>query len=550
MHQALYRKWRPRTFDDVRGQDPIVNVLRYEVLQGKPSHAYLFCGSRGTGKTTCAKILAKAVNCEHPENGNPCGKCGSCLSIDGGFSTDVVEMDAASNTGVEYIRDIREEVAYSPASAKYRVYIIDEVHMLSISAFNALLKTLEEPPENVIFILATTELQKVPVTVVSRCQRFDFRRIASQVICERLAYVAKEEGIALTGGAAALIARLAQGGMRDALSMLDLCSGESSGRTVTEESVNDAVGVVGREGVIEAVNAILSRDGGAVFALVEKLYLSSLDLSTFFGDLLGFYRDMLVSKVMKDYRSYLDLTETEAAEVVRLAAGFTPERLLSQIRSIENALFRLQKPDASRRVIAETELLRLCDRHLDNSTDGLLARIAELERKVNSLSLAPADGRTSPPAEEETPVKETVCSVGPVEKEKDAVKETGKGPERPSSSPPPPAKEKTAFAAGSGGDGQSEEFGEWQDVARLFSERDVQTGPLLSGCTARIDRGSGRLTVFCANAFVKDMVDKPHIREQIALLAGSVTGEVFSPGKVSFACKEGGSGEISLLDEL
>ncbi|MBQ2377933.1 MAG: DNA polymerase III subunit gamma/tau, partial [Clostridia bacterium] len=225
MHQALYRKWRPTTFDDVCGQDHITSVLKYECQSGKFSHAYLFCGSRGTGKTTCAKILAKAVNCEDIQNGNPCGKCPSCLAIDNGSAIDVLEMDAASNNGVDNIRDIRDEVVYTPSMLKYRVYIVDEVHMLSNSAFNALLKTLEEPPAHVIFILATTEMHKLPSTIISRCQLFDFRRISVPVITARLLKIAEADGIEISPDAAALIARIAQGGMRDAVSLLELCSG-------------------------------------------------------------------------------------------------------------------------------------------------------------------------------------------------------------------------------------------------------------------------------------------------------------------------------------
>ncbi|MBQ5772277.1 MAG: DNA polymerase III subunit gamma/tau, partial [Clostridia bacterium] len=254
MHQALYRKWRPQIFDDVCGQEHITSILRYEVEHRAFSHAYLFCGSRGTGKTTCAKILAKAVNCEHPVNGNPCGTCASCQAIDSGAATDVLEMDAASNNGVDNIREIRDEVIYSPSSLRCRVYIIDEVHMLSTPAFNALLKTLEEPPEHVVFILATTELQKLPATIISRCQRFDFRRISTDVLIGRLTHIAKAEGIALEADAARLLARLAQGGMRDAISLLELCAG--SRRSVTVETVEESVGLTGREAVMETVNAI------------------------------------------------------------------------------------------------------------------------------------------------------------------------------------------------------------------------------------------------------------------------------------------------------
>ena len=241
MYQALYRKWRPITFDDVCGQSHITDILKYETAENRISHAYLFCGPRGTGKTTCAKILAKAINCLSPVDGNPCGKCAACQSIDGESATDVLEMDAASNNGVDAVRAIRDEVIYTPSGLKYRVYIVDEVHMLSISAFNALLKTLEEPPAHVVFILATTELQKLPATIVSRCQRFDFRRISTPVITERLLHIAKAEKITLSADAARILAKHANGGMRDAISLLDLCS--STGGDLTASYVQDMLGI-------------------------------------------------------------------------------------------------------------------------------------------------------------------------------------------------------------------------------------------------------------------------------------------------------------------
>ena len=246
MYQALYRKWRPSFFDDVVGQEHITSILKSEVENGKLSHAYLFCGPRGTGKTTCAKIIAKAANCLSPVNGNPCGKCAACLAVDAGTATDVVEMDAASNNGVDSIRELRDGVVYTPAELKFRVYIIDEVHMLSISAFNALLKTLEEPPKHVLFILATTELHKIPATVLSRCQRFDFHRVAMDAIVSRLRTVCKGEGFTADDGALELIARLSQGGMRDSLNMLEYCAGD--GGHITEEKAERLLGAASRHG--------------------------------------------------------------------------------------------------------------------------------------------------------------------------------------------------------------------------------------------------------------------------------------------------------------
>ena len=303
MHRALYRKWRPQTFDDVCGQNQITDILKYEVANGKTSHAYLFCGSRGTGKTTCAKILAKAVNCLSPVNGNPCNECRACRSIDGGTATDVLEMDAASNTGVDNVRDIKEEIVFSPADLTYRVYIIDEVHMLSTSAFNALLKTLEEPPAHVLFILATTELQKLPTTVISRCQRFDFRRIASDVIVSRLSAIAKEEGVSLTEDGARLIARIAEGGMRDAISLFELCAGLE--KTVDAALVSETLGVESRDNTANLVRAVADKSYADIYAIIENVVTSSRDLSVFMQDMMDYYRDLMVVKTSPMAKEYL-----------------------------------------------------------------------------------------------------------------------------------------------------------------------------------------------------------------------------------------------------
>ncbi|MBE6556053.1 MAG: DNA polymerase III subunit gamma/tau [Ruminococcaceae bacterium] len=398
MHQALYRKWRPRTFDDVCGQEHITSVLRFEVAKGTPSHAYLFCGSRGTGKTTCAKILAKAVNCLSPENGNPCGKCAACLSVENGSATDVLEMDAASNNGVENIRDIRDEVIYTPTALKYRVYIVDEVHMLSASAFNALLKTLEEPPAHVIFILATTELQKLPATIVSRCQRFDFRRIATPVLSQRISFIAREEGIRLDPDAADRISRMAQGGMRDAISLLELCAG--GGRPITTETVNEMMGSVGREGMIRVIEGVANADYDAVFGAVAEAVNASRDLAVFWQDLIGVYRDLLVIKTTDAAASYLDLADGEAQALSALAARFSKGGLLAQCRLVEDALFAMQKSSAAKRMIAELTLVRMCDPALDTSPEGLLARIERLEDALSGgVSVAPSvDQKTVAPS--------------------------------------------------------------------------------------------------------------------------------------------------------
>ncbi len=403
MHQALYRKWRPRNFDEVSGQDHITSILKYECETGKFSHAYLFCGSRGTGKTSCAKILAKAVNCERPTAAGPCGTCAACRAIDAGAATDVLEMDAASNNGVDDIRDIRDEVIYAPSELRYRVYIIDEVHMLSTSAFNALLKTLEEPPEHVVFILATTELQKLPATIISRCQRFDFRRIATADLTARLHEIATAEGIELHDEAARLIARQAQGGMRDAVSLLELCAGAHL--PVTPALVTATVGSTGREGTARVVRAISDRDFDALFAIVDETVASSRDLAVFWQELIGYYRDMLVMRTTKDAARYLDLTDSEQSTLTDLAGRMAKETLLFHIGLLEDALFAMQRAYAVKRTVAEITLVRLCDPALDSSTDAILSRLARVEEQL--VAGVPASPAVAPQA----PIAETAKKV-------------------------------------------------------------------------------------------------------------------------------------------
>ena len=392
MHQALYRKWRPKSFDEVCGQDHITSILKYEVANSKFSHAYLFCGSRGTGKTSCAKILAKAVNCLSPENGNPCGRCEACLSIDSGAATDVLEMDAASNNGVDNIRDIRDEVVYSPSNLKYRVYIIDEVHMLSASAFNALLKTLEEPPEHVVFILATTELHKLPATIISRCQRFDFRRITTDILKKHLLDIAKAENIEITESAATILAKHAQGGMRDAISLLDLCAG--SRRLIDDALVSETVGLGGRERLLDVVRAIAEKDYEKIFEAVDETVRSSRDILIFWQELISVYRDLLIVKNSKEPARYLDLTDSETESLTSLAKLFSAEVLNYHTEMLSDALVTMMKANAVRRIVAEMTLIRMCDAKLSDSSDSLLVRISALEKAVASGVAITASGVT------------------------------------------------------------------------------------------------------------------------------------------------------------
>jgi len=407
LHQALYRKYRPTSFDDVCGEEQVTSVLKYEAEHSKFSHAYLFCGPRGTGKTTCAKILAKALNCESPANGNPCGKCFACTSIDEGNAPDVLEMDAASNNGVDYIRDIRDEVNYTPAALKKRVYIIDEVHMLSSGAFNALLKTLEEPPEHVVFILATTELHKLPATIISRCQRFDFRRIKSDVIAERLLYIAKEENLSLAEDAAKVIAKQSFGGMRDAISLFELCA--SGGHDVDLPRVTDILGLTGIELLYKTAVAVAKKDTGAIFQIIGNIASSSKDISVFWTELTEFWRDMLVCKFLPEaeIRDYFDLTEPEERLLLDAARRFRGETLSCHFTLLDEALRNMARLPQTKRLTAELTLIKMSNPAFDTDSASLLSRIASIEEKISLLEVSPAAVKAQPNQEKEPVIVET-----------------------------------------------------------------------------------------------------------------------------------------------
>ena len=384
-YRALYRKWRPRDFDDVCGQDGITDILKYEVANNRLSHAYLFCGSRGTGKTSCAKILAKAVNCENPINGNPCNCCESCRSIDAGIATDVIEMDAASNNGINDVRDMQDEIAFTPALLKYRVYIIDEVHMMSGQAFNALLKTLEEPPTYVIFILATTEYHKLPTTIVSRCQRFDFKRISTEIIMDRLLEISQNEGIEITNDAARVIARVSRGGMRDAISLLELCAGANT--KIDDTLVFSTVGSGNRESAFSIIEAVGKADYETVYSVINDIVMKSGDLSVFWQEIIDAYRDIMVVKNSERAKIYLDLTDAEYSTLQNIASGYTMARLSYHTSMLESAMADMQRALNSKRAIAEITLTRMCDSKLSIDTDALSLRIEELEKTVKMMQL-------------------------------------------------------------------------------------------------------------------------------------------------------------------
>ena len=419
-YRALYREWRPRNFSQMVGQKPIIETLRNQVITDRIAHAYLFCGSRGTGKTSTAKILAKAINCENPQNGDPCGKCANCLRMENEETLDIIEIDAASNNGVNEIRDLRDTVKYPPQYGRYKVYIIDEVHMLSVSAFNALLKTLEEPPEHIVFILATTEPQKLPDTILSRCQRFDFGRISIPEIAGRLREAADGSGAEATDGALMLIARAAEGGMRDALSLLDMCLGYRN--QVDEALVRSILGTSDNAFLFEFSDALADRDARKVFLLIDRIVRDGKDPAVFAKDVCRHIRALLIAKTCpEDMKQVMDITGEEADEYISHSGKLTLTRLmdiLDNYMRIETEMRYTSTP----RLALENTSLKSCLKTEMTDQQAVLDRIAELEQQVTELAQRPASAEPGP-----TP------DSGPAEKAKEkqpAARREGKTPEK------------------------------------------------------------------------------------------------------------------------
>ncbi len=419
MYQALYRKWRPKVFSDVIGQEHITETLKKQVAEGRTSHAYLFTGTRGTGKTTCAKILAKAVNCEHPVNGDPCCQCPSCVGLENGSFLDVLELDAASNNGVDQVRALRDEAIYAPANVKKRVYIVDEVHMLSTAAFNALLKILEEPPAHLMFILATTELHKVPATILSRCQRYSFKRILPKDIAKRLTYVAQQEQIDLTPDGAELLSRLADGALRDGLSLLDQCA--AAGGTVDSRAVLEVLGLAGNLQTAQLMQDILDRNAQAALLLLNELYAGGKDVGAVLGELSTLTRDLLLRKTAPEGGAALLSGGFDSATLDKLGKGVPANRFLYLASTLQKAAADLYY-SADRRTDAELCLLRLCD-------ESLCGDLTALENRVTRLEDALERG-----AEIRTAVKQSVAAAEPPQ----AVE---KPAPRPAKAAPPPAED-------------------------------------------------------------------------------------------------------------
>ncbi|MEG2175071.1 MAG: DNA polymerase III subunit gamma/tau, partial [Oscillospiraceae bacterium] len=548
MRQALYRTYRPRDFDEVVGQEHVTTVLKNELAAGTPSHAYLFVGSRGTGKTSCAKLVAKAVNCLDLHAGNPCGVCDRCRGVDDGSLLDVVEIDAASNNGVENIRDLRDEAIFTPSVAKYRVYIIDEVHMLSTSAFNALLKILEEPPAHVIFVLATTEVHKVLPTIISRCQRFDFSRIESVIIADRLLEVAHREGFLLDGGAAALIARLSDGGMRDALSLLDVCAARG-GQSVTEQTVADAAGLAGSVHLMELTDIILNGDASAVLIKLAELMAKSLEPQRLCEQLIGHWRDLMLVKTVKEPLNLLGCLPEELEPLRKQAARTTLSELLHGLTVLQDATSRMGR-SANKRAEAELALVSLSEPSAKTGMDALMARIERLEAVVrrslvnvsnaSTVSAVPMEPvSTVPSAPTVTPVGTTVTPQPSlsVSAEKSQMLEDAQIQKTAVDNAPMVQQQETVASI---------PFPQWQQVLEQLSVSNASVAGLLIGSNAFCD--GKRVLIDVKNPLLLDMLkNNEYTRASIKQAIAMVTGRQYAIGPYHMPKSEK---TVDPLDEL
>lgn len=510
-YQALYRKYRPQTFDDVVGQTAVTQTLKTQLGTGRLSHAYLFTGSRGTGKTSCAKILAKAVNCLNPQDGNPCNCCEACRAIDSGSCMDVLEIDAASNNGVDNVRDLRDDAIYSPSQVKMRVYIIDEVHMLSISAFNALLKIIEEPPEHLLFILATTELHKVPATILSRCQRFAFRRISQEDIAARLQYVSYQENIDLDDAAARVIARMADGGMRDALSLLDQCSTAISGE-LSAERVYACLGIAGERQAAQMLSYIASHDSKNALSLFNRLYADGKDLSALLDELACLCRDLLILKTAPDASISMLSGVADEQDAKALAGGLSTGELIRMMNLLQETMSGFSR-SASRRVDAELCLLNMCQPELSLDVKSLNSRITRLEEQLRTGDFAaPAAPRPAPVSADSTIDDE----LPPMPDDDDVSAELVE--EEPIVQTP---------------------MGFWTDLATAIRQelRPPVSGFFTSTPNAPVQGVLQGETVVlrCSNSFTVEMVSKPEVLQLVARKAGAMLGRKVSAKAVDIS---------------
>lgn len=480
MYRVLYRKWRPQTFEEVYGQPHITATLKNELVSGRVAHAYLFTGSRGTGKTTCAKILSKAVNCLSPHDGDPCNECEICRGIDNGSVLDVIEIDAASNNGVDNIRDLRDEANFTPVKAKYRVYIIDEVHMLSTGAFNALLKILEEPPEHVIFILATTEVHKLPATILSRCQRFDFKRITPEDICARLQYVAEHENITLDEDAAALIAKVADGALRDALSLLDRCCAVDE--HITSEVVTKSAGLAGRDYLMRLSECIIKKDCASALGIINELHMNSCDMERLCSEFMFHLRDLMIVKTVKNADSILIATDDELKSLKALAEKLPLEELLYDLNIIEDTFSQIKR-SSNKRIPLEMAFVKLCSESLDSENDALLRRISALEAKLASgnFTAAPAPAREIKHETKEPKPQTAPVSAKPAEPKK--APEPEKTAEPKPEKTEKPAEHHAPAPSPEGTNGETVQFSRWAEVMDELQKVDAPLHGILNGAS-------------------------------------------------------------------
>ena len=509
-YQALYRKYRPQTFSDVVGQEHITKTLKNELCDGKTVHAYLFTGTRGTGKTTCAKILANAVNCTNSQNGDPCLECDACKAALNGENTDIVEIDAASNNGVDNIRELREIISFAPANSKYRVYIIDEVHMLSIGAFNALLKTLEEPPKHVIFILATTEVHKLPATILSRCQRFDFRRIDNEKICERLQYVAANEGLTLTDDAATLIASAADGGMRDALSILDLCA--SSSKIIDEKIVENVCAMAGDEYLLDLCDCIKAQDTQKALLMIDNLHNSSVDMLRLLGELISHYRDLMIIKTVRTGKRPIVCSATRLANLEKQAEKFDIKEIVYTLNVLQSATALMKTGD--RRCEMEMTIVKLCNPDLSVDLASLERRISALENgAVIAKAALPVVKEGKAPVIEATKASEADDDIPPMPNDSDIPL-----PEAPVSV----AKPEPKFDEG--------EVMKWNEVLAILTGTCPLIAGVLKGSKAYIK--GDYLLIDAPNSQFKSMINQQGgvYKEHIRAAAQRVLGATYKLG--------------------
>ena len=519
MYQALYRKYRPQTFDDVVGQLAVTQTLKTQLQSGRLSHAYLFTGSRGTGKTSSAKILAKAVNCENPQDGNPCNCCSACRAIDAGSCMDVLEIDAASNNGVDNVRDLRDDAIYTPSQVKMRVYIIDEVHMLSISAFNALLKIIEEPPKHLLFILATTELHKVPATILSRCQRFSFRRISQEDIAARLQYVAYEENIDLDDSAARILARLADGGMRDGLSLLDQCASATDGE-LNAEKVYTCLGIAGIQECGALMAHIAQQNSAGALEILNRLYANGKDLGALLDEMACLTRDLMILKTAPQAGINMLSGVASDQEAKTLAQQFSTGQLVRMMNLIQKTMQGFTR-SASRRMDTELCILNMCQPELDTDMDSLLSRLTILEDKISSgcISVSQSSAITITPEQPAAPIVSDEKAVSDFSEELPVVNEAP--------------------------------VGFWADIAASVA---LEVTSAASGffTTSPESPVNGilqgdLLKLVCANDFARDIINKPDIIEIVTRKASAKLGR---PVRVTVETKKAGIHNGRQMEQL